>query len=87
MRGSAAESPFALSLDSSSDEELATIEGTVPGMFDMPRGCKFEPRCKYATERCKAERPTLEDTGNGHMVRCFNFREALERAEEAIVNG
>ena len=74
-------------LDSSSDEELATIEGTVPGMYDMPRGCKFEPRCKYATERCKTERPGLEDAGDGHMVRCFNFREALARAEEAIVNG
>ena len=74
-------------LDSSSDEELATIEGTVPGMYDMPRGCKFEPRCTYATERCKAERPGLEDAGDGHLVRCFNFREALERAEEAIVNG
>ena len=74
-------------LDSSSDEELATIEGTVPGMYDMPRGCKFEPRCKFATERCKTERPGLEDAGDGHMVRCFNFREALARAEEAIVNG
>ena len=73
-------------LDSSSDEELATIEGTVPGMYDMPRGCKFEPRCKYATERCKTERPGLEDAGDGHMVRCFNFREALARAEEAIAN-
>ena len=74
-------------LDSSSDEELATIEGTVPGMYDMPRGCKFEPRCKFATERCKTERPGLEDAGDGHMVRCFNFREALARAEEAIANG
>ena len=73
-------------LDSSSDEELATIEGTVPGMYDMPRGCKFEPRCKFATERCKTERPGLEDAGDGHMVRCFNFREALARAEEAIAN-
>ena len=74
-------------LDSSSDEELSTIEGTVPGMYDMPRGCKFEPRCQYATERCKAERPGLEDAGDGHLVRCFNFREALARAEEEIANG
>ena len=60
-------------LDSSSDEELATIEGTVPGMYDMPKGCKFAPRCQFCSERCLAERPRPVEVEEGHTVSCFNL--------------
>jgi oligopeptide/dipeptide ABC transporter ATP-binding protein len=60
-------------LESSSDEELATIEGTVPGMYDMPKGCKFSPRCKFCSERCLAERPHPIEVEEGHTVSCFNL--------------
>ncbi|RVU97078.1 ABC transporter ATP-binding protein [Coriobacteriales bacterium OH1046] len=60
-------------LDSSSEDELATIEGTVPGMYDMPKGCKFAPRCMFCTERCLAEDPEPFEVEEGHMVRCFNL--------------
>ena len=60
-------------LESSSDEELATIEGTVPGMYDMPKGCKFAPRCQFCSERCLAERPRPVVVEVGHTVSCFNL--------------
>lgn len=57
------------------DEDLNVIEGTVPGMFDMPKGCRFAPRCAHCMQRCGEEIPPLIDVGNGHKVRCFLFAE------------
>ncbi|SFK52222.1 oligopeptide transport system ATP-binding protein [Lachnospiraceae bacterium KH1T2] len=48
------------------------LEGDVPSPLNMPSGCPFRTRCKYATEKCAAECPTLTDRGNGHMVACWN---------------
>jgi dipeptide transport system ATP-binding protein len=48
---------------------LATIPGMVPGLYDRPTGCLFAPRCGYATEHCRAERPPLAAWQGGH-VRC-----------------
>ncbi len=48
------------------------LEGDVPSPLRMPTGCPFRTRCKYATEKCAAECPTLTDRGNGHMVACWN---------------
>jgi dipeptide transport system ATP-binding protein len=38
-------------------EKLAAIPGVVPGQFDRPAGCLFSPRCDFAVERCRVERP------------------------------
>ena len=59
------------------DEDLNVIEGTVPSMFDMPKGCRFGPRCKHCTKRCQEEIPPLVDVGNGHKVRCFKVMEEM----------
>jgi len=48
------------------------LEGDVPSPLNMPSGCAFRTRCKYATEQCAKECPSLTDRGNGHMVACFN---------------
>ena len=48
------------------------LEGDVPSPLNMPSGCPFRTRCRYATERCKAECPQLADRGNGHQVACWN---------------
>ena len=53
------------------EEELFTIEGTVPPLHKKLQGCRFCDRCIYATERCKTEQPELRDIGDGHLVRCF----------------
>lgn len=48
---------------------LATIPGMVPGLYDRPDGCLFAPRCAYAAEHCRAQRPMLRNWQAG-MVRC-----------------
>ena len=57
-------------------QRLYNIRGTVPNLRAMPRGCRFSPRCEYATERCHAEKPPLRDLGGGHLCRCFQENEA-----------
>lgn len=48
------------------------LEGDVPSPLNMPTGCPFRTRCRYATEQCAQECPSLTDRGNGHMSACFN---------------
>lgn len=65
-------------------EWLKTIKGNVPIPSEMPPGCKFAPRCKYATERCMEEEPELKDIGEGQKSRCF-FAEEVKN--EGAVTG
>ena len=58
-------------LDTPSDERLEAIPGAVPHPLDLPKGCKFAPRCKYATERCLEEEPELTHVSDTQQVRCF----------------
>ena len=53
---------------------LDTIEGTVPPPYAMPKGCRFAPRCPYATPECEASRPELYEVSPGHTCRCFKFK-------------
>lgn len=48
------------------------LEGDVPSPLNMPSGCAFRTRCRYATEQCARECPQLSDRGDGHMVACWN---------------
>jgi dipeptide transport system ATP-binding protein len=48
---------------------LATIPGMVPGIADRPTGCVFNPRCNFATDRCRAEQPKLTGPA-GVLARC-----------------
>ena len=48
------------------------LEGDVPSPLNMPTGCSFRTRCRYATEQCAKECPTLTDRGDGHFVACWN---------------
>jgi oligopeptide transport system ATP-binding protein len=48
------------------------LEGDVPSPLNMPSGCPFRTRCRYATEQCAKEMPKLTDRGSGHMVACWN---------------
>ena len=50
---------------------LCQIEGTVPSTDNMPEGCKFYPRCNYATDNCRDKFPNLNKLGE-HKVACFN---------------
>lgn len=60
------------------DEEqdrLAPIDGLMPDPVNLPKGCKFHPRCPYATERCKTEHPEDRQVSPGHFVKCFRADE------------
>jgi peptide/nickel transport system ATP-binding protein/oligopeptide transport system ATP-binding protein len=58
-------------------KRLTTIEGVVPDPAHLPKGCRFEPRCRHSVERSKYEIPTPEYPEPGHMVRCFEARKFL----------
>ena len=57
-------------LDTPPQARLEAIPGSVPHPLNLPKGCKFAPRCKYATDRCTAEEPQLLEIEPGHRVRC-----------------
>ena len=54
------------------ENKRIVLSGDVPSPMNMPTGCAFRTRCRYATERCATECPSLQDRGNGHEVACFN---------------
>lgn len=58
-------------LDTPTGVRLEAIPGAVPHPLDLPKGCKFAPRCKYATAKCHEEEPELLELEKGHQVRCF----------------
>ncbi len=49
---------------------LNVIKGVVPSPMFFPKGCRFNPRCPYATEKCVQEPPELMEVEPGHKVRC-----------------
>lgn len=53
--------------------KLSSIEGMVPQLDHMPKGCSFHPRCPYAMAICKEKRPALTTDENGRKVRCFKY--------------
>lgn len=58
-------------LDTPVGARLEAIPGAVPHPLNLPKGCKFAPRCKYATEKCMNEEPKLELADDNHLIRCF----------------
>jgi oligopeptide/dipeptide ABC transporter ATP-binding protein len=51
--------------------ERIILEGDVPSPARPPSGCRFHPRCRMRSERCKMEEPLLRDVGSGRQVACF----------------
>jgi peptide/nickel transport system ATP-binding protein len=49
---------------------LATIEGSLPDMSELPQGCRFAPRCPFASEICVSGPPPVVDVGVKHWSRC-----------------
>ena len=54
-------------------DTLKPIKGLMPDPSNLPTGCKFHPRCPYATERCTQENPGHFEVSPGHLVKCHRF--------------
>jgi peptide/nickel transport system ATP-binding protein len=53
-------------------DRLQEITGIVPALTDLPQGCAFAPRCKFADDRCRAQYPPYEQKRPGHWAACWN---------------
>ena len=65
-------------------ERLVPIEGLMPDPTNLPAGCAFCDRCRFATEQCKTEHPHLVNMGGeegSHQVRCLRYKETREEVE------
>ena len=62
--------------------KLEPIPGVVPHPLALPKGCKFAPRCKYATQKCLEEEPALREVGVGQKIRCFYPEKEVRNSAE-----
>ena len=67
-------------LDTPANQRLDAIPGAVPHPLDLPKGCKFAPRCKYCTQKCIDEEPGLVEVIPGQQIRCFYPRKEERHA-------
>jgi len=81
-------------LDQPSHTRLRTIPGRPPDLVNPPRGCPFAPRCAFARDRCREERPELIDaTSPGHRFACWypvgspEYLETKQRIDAADAAG
>jgi oligopeptide/dipeptide ABC transporter ATP-binding protein len=51
------------------------LTGEVPSQIDIPKGCRFNPRCPIASEKCSKSEPQLQMLDSGHSVACFKPNE------------
>ena len=69
-------------LNTPKGKRLEAIPGAVPNPLYLPQGCKFAPRCKYCTQKCREAEPPLQEVEPNHLVRCF-YAEKAGRKENA----
>ena len=62
-------------LETPAKSRLTVIEGMVPGLLDLPPGCRFENRCPFAEPRCAESPPGIEAVDDTHEVSCYRWRE------------
>ena len=75
-------------LDRPKPKKLHSIEGTPPSLINLPRGCKFRPRCPHVFEKCQEEpelKKRVEDSG--HLDRCWLSVEEKRRVRESTIAG
>ena len=71
-------------LDNPRKTDLRVIRGLPPNVAHLPAGCSFAPRCDYAMERCRAERPEMEKIGEDHYRACFCDADRLTPISTAV---
>ncbi len=66
--------------DEDVEGDLSIIKGSVPAPADMPKGCRFAPRCPFASDICK-ELPELETNEDGSQIRCWIYTDKWDKPE------
>ncbi len=68
--------------------KIEPIPGVVPHPLALPKGCKFAPRCKYCTQKCIDEEPSLVEVSPGQQIRCFypekEVRQSVQHQEIVV---
>ena len=54
------------------EKTLSIIPGNIPNLIEPPSGCRFHPRCTYATDHCAESRPSLRKLSSDHYVACYD---------------
>ena len=73
-------------IDSDDQEELEVIPGSVPMLYELPKGCFFAPRCKQAKEISQQECPAMMEHGENHLVRCWKYHERWNKEDVEMEN-
>jgi oligopeptide/dipeptide ABC transporter ATP-binding protein len=60
---------------------LSIIPGNIPNLIEPPSGCRFHPRCEYATEKCAEAPPALEEVEPDHFVACYEWKNITLKGE------
>lgn len=60
-------------IDGDRTKKLHTIKGVVPSLENVPKGCRFAPRCSFADDKCINKEPLLESLQLGQKVRCWHY--------------
>lgn len=70
------------SLTSDRGDRLDAIPGAVPHPLNLPKGCRFVDRCKYATEKCRETMPELEYVNEVQQIRCYYPKKGERKVNE-----
>ncbi len=62
-------------------KKLSIIPGNIPNLIEPPSGCRFHPRCEFATEKCAEAPPVLEEAGPDHFVSCYEWKNIVLKGE------
>jgi oligopeptide transport system ATP-binding protein len=73
--------------DLAAARERIVLPGDVPSPIDPPAGCRFHPRCRYATQVCREVEPPLVEYGNGHLAACHHPLNVDASARQGAVPG
>jgi len=62
---------------------LSIIPGNIPNLIEPPSGCRFHPRCEFATKKCEETPPVLEEVEPDHFVACYEWRNITLKGESS----
>lgn len=68
-------------------DELTSIPGEPPDLITPPKGCKFHPRCQFASDKCKVDAPELVEYEPGHRAACWHTDKVVEARSTFVTQG